>query len=127
MVFQVPVQRVTKYPLLLSRLLKVTPSHHEDRTALQESRENIEHHLEHMNQETRDSSSTRLWRRISMINVSSYRKMDNQLDVLGNTTWGIRKVTKMCLIKASTHIIHYLFFTIKAYDILTLYTINGNI
>ena len=27
-----------------------------------------------------------------MINVSSYRKMDNQLDVLGNTTWGIRKV-----------------------------------
>merc|ERR1711878_108359 len=49
----VPVQRVTKYPLLLSRLLKVTPSHHEDRTALQESRENIEHHLEHMNQETR--------------------------------------------------------------------------
>ena len=98
--FQVPVQRVTKYPLLLSRLLKVTPSHHEDRTALQESRENIEHHLEHMNQETRDSSSTRLWRRISMINVSSYRKMDNQLDVLGNTTWGIRKVTNMCLIQS---------------------------
>ena len=30
--------------------------------------------------------------RISMINVSSYRKIDNQLDVLGNTTWGIRKV-----------------------------------
>ena len=42
---QVPVQRVTKYPLLLSRLLKVTPSHHEDRPALQESRERIEHHL----------------------------------------------------------------------------------
>ena len=99
LIFQVPVQRVTKYPLLLSRLLKVTPSHHEDRTSLQESRENIEHHLEHMNQETRDSSSTRLWRRISMINVSSYRKMDNQLDVLGNTTWGIRKVIKICLIQ----------------------------
>ena len=78
----------------------MTPSHHEDRTALQESRENIEHHLEHMNQETRDSSSTRLWRRISMINVSSYRKMDNQLDVLGNTTWGIRNVTTMCLIQS---------------------------
>lgn len=88
----VPVQRVTKYPLLLSRLLKVTPSHHEDRTALQEGRERIEHHLEHMNQEARDTNSTRLWRRISMINVSSYRKMDNQLDVLGNTTWGIRKM-----------------------------------
>jgi hypothetical protein len=86
------VQRVTKYPLLLSRLLKVTPSHHNDRPALQQAREKIEHHLEHMNQEARDNSTTKLWRRISMINVSSYRKMDNQLDVLGNTTWGIRKM-----------------------------------
>ena len=76
--FQVPVQRVTKYPLLLSRLLKVTPAHHLDRSALQESRERIEHHLENMNQEARDTNSTRLWRRISMINVSSYRKMDSQ-------------------------------------------------
>ena len=89
----VPVQRVTKYPLLLSRLLKVTPGHHGDRSYLQLSRERIEHHLEHMNQEARDNSSTKLWRSISMINVSSYRKMDNQLDVLGNTTWGIRKVS----------------------------------
>jgi hypothetical protein len=48
--FQVPVQRVTKYPLLLSRLLKVTAAHHEDRPALQDSRERIEHALEHMNQ-----------------------------------------------------------------------------
>jgi hypothetical protein len=48
-----------------------------------------------MNQETRgDTGGTKLWRRISMINVSSHRKMDNQLDVLGNTTWGIRKVNK---------------------------------
>ncbi len=88
------MQRVTKYPLLLSRLLKVTPAHHADRAALQQSRQRIEHHLESMNQEARDSnnSTTKLWRRISMINVASYRKMDNQLDVLGNTTWGIRKV-----------------------------------
>merc|ERR1712106_882835 len=34
----VPVQRVTRYPLLLSRLLKVTPSQHNDKDALQESR-----------------------------------------------------------------------------------------
>ena len=98
----VPVQRVTKYPLLLSRLLKVTPSHHEDRAALQESRERIEHHLEHMNQEARDQSTTKLWRRISMINVSSYRKLDNQLDVLGNTTWGIRKVRAESPLKCKT-------------------------
>ena len=102
--FQVPVQRVTKYPLLLSRLLKVTPAHHQDRSALQESRERIEHHLENMNQEARDTNSTRLWRRISMINVSSYRKMDSQLDVLGNTTWGIRKVRlRLCFSANSTN------------------------
>ncbi len=88
------MQRVTKYPLLLSRLLKVTPVHHADRPTLQEAREKIEHHLEHMNQEAREgNSTTKLWRRISMINVSSYRKLDNQLDVLGNTTWGIRKAS----------------------------------
>ena len=61
---------------------------------LQAARERIEHHLEHMNAEASSNSATRLWRRISMINVASYRKMDNQLDVLGNTTWGIRKVGK---------------------------------
>ena len=94
------MQRVTKYPLLLSRLLKVTPTHHEDRASLQESRERIEHALEHMNQETRgDTGGTKLWRRISMINVSSHRKMDNQLDVLGNTTWGIRKVNILLMLR----------------------------
>ena len=97
-VMQVPVQRVTRYPLLLGRLLTVTPGHYEDRGSLQAAREQIEHHLEHMNQATQGdgvnggAGSTKMWRRISMINVSSYRKMDNQLDVLGNTTWGFRKV-----------------------------------
>ena len=59
----------------------------------QAARERIEHHLEHMNAEASSNSATKLWRRISMINVSSYRKIDNQLDVLGNTTWGIRKAS----------------------------------
>ena len=48
-VFQVPVQRVTKYPLLLSRLQKVTPSHHKDRTTLKNARDKIEAALEQMN------------------------------------------------------------------------------
>lgn len=46
----VPVQRVTKYPLLLSRLHKVTPYHHQDREALREAQQKIELHLEHINQ-----------------------------------------------------------------------------
>ncbi|KAJ8866643.1 hypothetical protein PR048_032504 [Dryococelus australis] len=47
---QVPVQRVTKYPLLLARLYKVTPSHHEGRELLKEAQHKIELHLEHMNE-----------------------------------------------------------------------------
>lgn len=46
---QVPVQRVTKYPLLLNRLQKVTPAHHKDREAIRNAREKIEAALEHMN------------------------------------------------------------------------------
>ena len=88
------MQRVTRYPLLLSRLLKVTPPQHNDRDALQESRELIEQGLDSMNQETtRDSGTTKLWRRISMINPP-YRRSENQIDLLGSTTWGVRKVCK---------------------------------
>jgi len=47
---QVPVQRVTKYPLLLARLYKVTPEHHlEARQTLNEARHKIQLHLEHIN------------------------------------------------------------------------------
>ena len=92
LLLQVPVQRVTRYPLLVSRLVKVTPAHYRDRVALQEAREMIEQGLDSMNQETtRDSGTTRLWRRISMINTP-YRRSENQIDLLGTTTWGVRKV-----------------------------------
>lgn len=50
---KVPVQRVTKYPLLLSRLLKATPSGRlevqELKKRLKQAQTNIELHLEHMN------------------------------------------------------------------------------
>ena len=46
---QVPIQRVTKYPLLLSRLRNVTPASHESSAPLAEAQERIELHLEHMN------------------------------------------------------------------------------
>ena len=48
-VLQVPVQRVTKYPLLLSRLHKVTPSHHEDKNNIKLAQDKIEAALEQMN------------------------------------------------------------------------------
>ena len=86
------MQRVTRYPLLLSRLVKVTPGGHSDKEALQESREMLEQGLDTMNQETnRDTGTTKLWRRISMINTTN-RRTENQIDFLGSTTWGVRKV-----------------------------------
>ncbi|XP_031784694.1 uncharacterized protein LOC100113915 isoform X2 [Nasonia vitripennis] len=67
----VPVQRVTKYPLLLARLLKATPSGRPEmqelKKRLKQAQTNIELHLEHMNAEAKDITSTKLWRRISII------------------------------------------------------------
>ena len=39
----------------------------------------------------RENSSTKLWRRISIMNPPA-RRSENQIDVLGTTTWGVRKV-----------------------------------
>lgn len=65
-----PVQRVTKYPLLLARLYKVTPEHHlEARQTLNEARHKIQLHLEHIN-----SVSTRfsLFRYFSFFIVNNF-------------------------------------------------------
>ncbi|KAG7171383.1 Intersectin-1-like 2 [Homarus americanus] len=62
----VPVQRVTKYPLLLARLYKATPPTHPSREDCRRAKEKIELHLQHMNNETKEMSPTKLWRRISM-------------------------------------------------------------
>ena len=84
---------MTRYPLLLSRLVKVTPGGHSDKEALQEAQEKVEAGLDTMNQETtRDTGTTKLWRRISMINTP-YRRSEQQIDLLGTTTWGVRKVS----------------------------------
>ncbi|CAL8122154.1 unnamed protein product [Orchesella dallaii] len=73
----VPVQRVTRYPLLLSRLVKVTPPDHFSRDELQLAQEKIEQHLEHMNKTTREVASVKLWRRISIINGNSNSSNNN--------------------------------------------------
>lgn len=74
----VPVQRVTKYPLLLARLYKVTPPHHETREQLKEAQHKIELHLNHMNSETKDVPS-KLWRRISSNNG---RRSSSEMDLV---------------------------------------------
>ncbi|XP_008191255.2 uncharacterized protein RhoGEF64C isoform X1 [Tribolium castaneum] len=74
----VPVQRVTKYPLLLARLYKVTPVHHETREQLKEAQHKIELHLNHMNSETKDVPS-KLWRRIGS---SSGRRSSTEMDLV---------------------------------------------
>jgi hypothetical protein len=74
----VPVQRVTRYPLLLSRLLKVTCADHPSRDELQLAHEKIEQHLEHMNKTTREVASVKLWRRISIINNTNNSSLTNR-------------------------------------------------
>ncbi|XP_029828628.1 FERM, ARHGEF and pleckstrin domain-containing protein 2 [Ixodes scapularis] len=72
-----PVQRVTKYPLLLSRLYKVTPHSHQDREALRDAQHRVQLHLEHINQLTRGTNPTKIWRRISSISVNPRRAPAN--------------------------------------------------
>uniref|UniRef100_A0A1I8MLH8 Uncharacterized protein n=1 Tax=Musca domestica TaxID=7370 RepID=A0A1I8MLH8_MUSDO len=75
----VPVQRVTKYPLLLARLYKVTPTHLEGRELLKQAQEKIELHLNHINQEAKDVP-TKLWRRIS--SSSPNRRASCEIDMI---------------------------------------------
>lgn len=73
------MQRVTKYPLLLARLHKVTPPQLEGRAALKQAQEKIELHLNHMNQEAKDIP-TKLWRRIS--SSSPGRRSSCEVDMI---------------------------------------------
>merc|ERR1719431_1400518 len=50
----VPVQRVTKYPLLLARLLKVSPANHPDREDIREAQKRIETALEQINKDAKE-------------------------------------------------------------------------
>ncbi|CAG0880093.1 unnamed protein product [Darwinula stevensoni] len=67
----VPVQRVTKYPLLLGRLYKVTPHQLEGREAIRDAQRKIEAHLEQINTEAKAMGTTKLWRRISIISSNA--------------------------------------------------------
>ncbi|XP_017127143.1 uncharacterized protein LOC108145946 [Drosophila elegans] len=75
----VPVQRVTKYPLLLARLYKVTPTQVDGRDLLKQAQEKIELHLNHINQEAKDVP-TKLWRRIS--SSSPNRRASCEIDMI---------------------------------------------
>uniref|UniRef100_A0AAV2JVA4 Uncharacterized protein n=1 Tax=Knipowitschia caucasica TaxID=637954 RepID=A0AAV2JVA4_KNICA len=66
-----PLQRVTKYPLLLSRILKVTSELHADFSRLCDAKAKVESHLEHINMKTRQEAvswSLRSFRRDSRKN-----------------------------------------------------------
>uniref|UniRef100_A0A672T7E0 Uncharacterized LOC107555352 n=2 Tax=Sinocyclocheilus grahami TaxID=75366 RepID=A0A672T7E0_SINGR len=52
-----PLQRVTKYPLLLSRISKVTNECHPDYSRLKEAKSRVESHLEHINMKTKQEGT----------------------------------------------------------------------
>ncbi|KAF7215359.1 uncharacterized protein arhgef49 [Nothobranchius furzeri] len=56
-----PLQRVTKYPLLLSRIIKVTPEYHPDYAHLREAKSRVESHLEHINMKTKQEGNGVTW------------------------------------------------------------------
>uniref|UniRef100_T1J5H9 Band 7 domain-containing protein n=1 Tax=Strigamia maritima TaxID=126957 RepID=T1J5H9_STRMM len=89
----VPVQRVTKYPLLLNRLLKVTCYQHKDHDLIREAQQKIELHLEQINQQAKDISGAKIWRRISHIS-STYNK---RIPVADQESGGNIKLRKMAL------------------------------
>ncbi|XP_015275087.1 PREDICTED: uncharacterized protein LOC107117473 [Gekko japonicus] len=53
-----PLQRVTKYPLLLSRVIKSTTEYHPDHSSLREAKSRIESHLEHINMKTKQEGNS---------------------------------------------------------------------
>lgn len=56
-----PLQRVTKYPLLLSRIIKVTHECHPDYARLHEAKSRVESHLEHINMKTKQEGNGVTW------------------------------------------------------------------
>lgn len=71
----------SRYPLLLSRLYKVTPHHHKDRDALRNAQQKVEVHLEHINQQTKGTPApSKIWRRISNISGTNRRNASDQQD-----------------------------------------------
>ena len=94
----VPVQRVTKYPLLLSRLYKVTPAHHSDKNDIKLAQDKIEAALEQMNKDAKDVvNSSNIWRRLQPMisssgNNSPSKKSDSGQDDI--STLKLRKVSK---------------------------------
>ena len=80
LVLQVPVQRVTKYPLLLARLLKVTPGHHKDRENIREAQSRIEAALEQINKDAKEIIAMKgSWKRGGQANkkMGLQREMNN--------------------------------------------------
>ncbi|CAB4067895.1 unnamed protein product [Lepeophtheirus salmonis] len=88
----VPVQRVTKYPLLLSRLHRVTLVNHEDRSSIKLAQEKIEESLEQMNKEAKDVNPNKIWKRLPKMSTPSPTKTIDIQAEMGNV-----RIRKMAL------------------------------
>ncbi|TRY59288.1 hypothetical protein DNTS_016364 [Danionella cerebrum] len=80
-----PLQRVTKYPLLLSRISKATVESHPDFPRLKEAKSRVESHLEHINMKTKQEGtapwSLRSFRRDSRKNREVFNIEMRELSV----------------------------------------------
>ena len=112
LLLQVPVQRVTKYPLLLARLLKVTPGNHKDRDNIREAQTRIESALEQINKDAKEIIAMKgSWRRGGQNNkkMGLQREMNNMrvrklsLEMLGWTREDTRFALEGRLTFAQVH------------------------
>ncbi|XP_014247399.1 intersectin-1 isoform X2 [Cimex lectularius] len=53
-----PMQRITKYPLLISKILECTPSNHPDRTCLEEAQAKAEELCQQINESVREKENS---------------------------------------------------------------------
>ena len=103
---------MTKYPLLLARLLKVTPGHHKDRENIREAQTRIEAALEQINKDAKEIIAMKgSWRRGGQNNkkMGLQREMNNMrvrklsLEMLGWTREDTRFALEGRLTFAQVH------------------------
>ncbi|XP_019378134.1 PREDICTED: uncharacterized protein LOC109301426 [Gavialis gangeticus] len=93
-----PLQRVTKYPLLLSRIIKATIEYHPDHSSLREAKCRIESHLEHINMKTKQEGNS--WTLRSFRQDSKKRRevinIEMRETAIKTTTW-LREETRFVM------------------------------
>ncbi|CAH1789119.1 unnamed protein product [Owenia fusiformis] len=81
-----PVQRIMKYPLLLTRLYKATTNHHKDKDSIKTAQQKLENIIEHINAKTK-RSGIKLKRRSSSTKKHDTENIEMNKTVIETLGW----------------------------------------